>query len=527
MKTVNLLDFPGAQPLEQLREAADYLRKHPATTLLIPPGTYTLSDPQARKLQDDVLAGVYGNSPSDTLYQPYAPYVNGVSCAGMQDVTISAYGVTFLVDGFMEPLAIEYCRNVTVEGLTIDHLRKPFSEGNIVRVDERSFDIRFDETYPVGVAIPTMRIMYSNRQTDRFYSGERWCGEKEWLGDNTLRCYVEPLEGMLGQRAIVPHMFHYRPAILLLEAKNTHLMDVTIHSQPGMGIVGMRAEDVYIKQLRIVPSPGCRMSTNTDATHFADCKGDLVLEGCQFEGHGDDAINVHGYYYDIMQTAATRCIAGNTSREFNHAQVLDMPDEGDVLELTDKRTLEIVRTYTVKSVAPCADRLTFTLELDDTLPDAYARYFLANATRLPRLRLRNCHFGTHRARSVLVKTRDVCIEGCTFMDSTGPAIQVAAEGSWHESVSSADVTIRRNRFLHSGSGWGPAILVDIDCEGQPAISHRNLCIEDNLIEREGMPGGISVSAVDSVTIRGNRLCCAGEPISIENCQNVCIENNKF
>lgn len=66
-----------------------------------------------------------------------------------------------------------------------------------------------------------------------------------------------------------------------------------------------------------------------------------------------------------------------------------------------------------------------------------------------------------------MKTRDVLIEGSTFIDSTGPAIQVAAEGSWHESVSSADVTIRRNRFLRSGSGWGPAILVNIDCAESP------------------------------------------------------------
>lgn len=525
MRKISLTDFEGNQALDKLRAAAAYLREHPATTLLIPPGTYVLRDPEAFQLREEVLAGAYGNSPSDILYQPYRPYVKGLSCEGMEDITISAYGATFLVDGFMEPVSVEHCRNVTIEGLTIDHLRKPFSEGDIVRVDESAFDIRFDSRYPVNAAIPTMRIMVADRASGRMYGGERWCGEKEWLGDNTLRCHAEPLPGMLGQRAIVPHMFHYRPAILLLEAINTRLTDVTIHSQPGMGIVGMKAENIAIRRLRIVPSPGCRMSTNTDATHFADCKGDLVLEDCQFEGHGDDAINVHGYYYDILEAEGNGCCAGNTSREFNHAQVLDMPDPGDTLELTVKDSLEIRRSYTVERVVPRPERLTFDLVLDGALPEDHERYFLANATRLPRLRFLGCHCGTHRARSVLVKTRDVLIEGCTFIDSTGPAIQVAAEGSWHESVSSADVTIRRNRFLRSGSGWGPAILVNIDCAGEPAISHRNLCIEDNLIDRQGLDGGIAVSAADGVRIRNNRICCCGEPIAVANCRNVELHDN--
>ncbi len=526
MRTVNLTDFEGSRALDKLRAAADYLREHPAATLLIPPGTYILRDPEALKLREDVLAGAYGNAPSDSLYRPYHPYVKGLSCEGMEDVTISAYGATFLVDGFMEPVSVEHCRNVAIEGLTIDHLRKPFSEGDIVRVDESAFDIRFDSRYPVNTAIPTMRVMVADRASGRFYGGERCCGEKEWLGDNTLRFHAEPLPGMLGQRAVVPHTFHYRPAVLLREAKNTRLTDVTIHSQPGMGIVGMKAEDITIRRLRIVPSPGCRMSTNTDATNFAVCKGELVLEDCQFEGHGDDAINVHGYYYDILEADGNRCVAGNTFREFNHAQVLETPDPGDIMELTVKDTLEICRSYTVREVVPRPESLQFDLVLDEDLPGDTENYFLANATRLPRLRFLNCHCGTHRARSVLAKTRDVLIEGCTFMDSTGPAIQVAAEGSWHESISAADVTIRRNRFLRSGSGWGPAILVNIDCAGEPAISHRNLCIEDNLIDRKGMAGGIAVSAADGVLIRNNRICCDGEPIAVANSQRAELENNQ-
>lgn len=99
MRKISLTDFEGNQALDKLRAAAAYLREHPATTLLIPPGTYVLRDPEAFQLREEVLAGAYGNSPSDILYQPYRPYVKGLSCEGMEDITISAYGATFLVDG--------------------------------------------------------------------------------------------------------------------------------------------------------------------------------------------------------------------------------------------------------------------------------------------------------------------------------------------------------------------------------------------------------------------------------------------
>ena len=215
-----------------------------------------------------------------------------------------------------------------------------------------------------------------------------------------------------------------------------------------MGVVGNRSHNVTLSGLKVVPSLGHHMSTNTDATHFTSMTGLLRLENCTFEGQGDDFVNVHAYYHDIIERVSPcECYMQEKTPDGTHAQSLDYPDVGDCLELTDRQNMKLVDTFTVLECEPLPDRWKCRVVLDHPLPENTDGLILADVTRLPRLEVVGCHARTHFARSILIKTRDVLIEDNHFFDVQGSAVHVAPEAWWYEGVSPENVTIRGNRSV--------------------------------------------------------------------------------
>ncbi|MDF2986320.1 MAG: glaB [Eubacterium sp.] len=528
---VNLNDFCRQDDLSTFREALKYCRENPHTTLIIPPGKYVIRDEAAVTLMNAAMNGEMGNNPQEHIFTHYFPYSRGLDFSGCKDITVEGYGAWILCDGWMEPVTLENCKDITIKGITIDYLRKPYSIGTVINEGEEFYDVSFDGKYPVNSNIPTPRIYAYSREKARF-SDEGWdCDKKELVGSRTLRFYGEKPGVLKGERVCVWHSFHFRPAVFINEALNTSLFEVTIHSQPGMGIVGHRSENIHVKRLRIVPEAGEYMSTNTDATHFTSCKGELTFKDCQFEGHGDDAINVHNYYYNIKNNRGNTCEITVEDADA-HAQVLDYPDVSDTLELVQIETLAPVREYKVVSVDNLKDQWKSKIVLDEALPDDSSQYYLINVTRLPELKFVGCHVRNHLARAVLIKTRNVLVEGCTFENSMGTAIHLAAEGGWHEGATSANVVIRNNRMLGCGHGnqgrimGASGICVNIDAENTDTSDlHKNLLIENNIIQGENAAQGIYISSARDVTIRFNEISGCVEPVKVLNASNVIVTDN--
>lgn len=536
--TISLFDFaadesPGIErDTARFAAAMAYCREHAGTTLIVPPGEYTITSPLARETQRKVMAGEYGENPQRIMFNPKFQYTRGISFEGQRGTTLIGYGVTLMVDGFMEPVSVRDCVDVTVKGITIDHVRKPYSKGTVIAAEKREdgdFDItiRLEEDCPVQEKSPLRLryVLYSTHTNQYFIPPAK---EVHFTDSHTLRlvmtkdCVDETGESYIGMEYYTVHSYHSRPAILIEYAENIRLEDVTIHSQPGMGIVGNRSENIFISGLSVVPSVGHHFSTDTDATHFTSIKGLLRLEYSTFDGQGDDFINVHNYYHTITPIDETTCYLHTDAVDGTHAQSLDYPDVGDTLELTDRDSLEVPETYTVLECEPDFAGYRTKVKLDKPLPKNPEQYLLADVTRLPRLEVVGCSARNHFARSILVKTRNVLLEGNTFTDVFGPAIVIAAEAWWSEGVCAENVTIRRNRVVNTRVPWGEAggIVVKADC-GKPACQTiRNIVIEDNIIDCPRAEHGIFVRNVDGVTVRRNRIVSRGEPVCIENCSNV-------
>lgn len=508
-----------------LGNASAYLRAHPNTDFMIPAETYRITTPLAREAMAHVLSGDWGENPQKIMFHPSYRYDSGLSFSGQHGTTVYADHAVFMVDGFMEPVTIANCTDITLRGLTIDHTRKPYAFGFVESLSEPidgwcDCMIRLDDTTPITAGSP-IRLRYGF--FDPATGANRYAVTEPPVFCDPYHIQTRVQSGCVqtGDAFCTVHTFHARPAILIEQAKNIRLINVTIHSQPGMGIVGNRSEDIVIEGLSVVPSPGHFWSSNTDATHFTAMKGLLRFYRCHFSHHGDDATNVHGYYQAVIGKAGENTyFTQEKTPDGTHAQTLDYPDIGDIVEVSRFTSMEVVDRLTVVDCLPLPDKWMCRVTFDRPLPENTDGLILADVTRLPRVEFIECEVAHHFARSVLLKNRDALVEGCTFLRAQGPAIVAAAEAYWYEGVCPANIIVRHNRMENCGI-WGEAsgMVVKADCAHPAGQTIHGITIEDNEI-RANAAHGIYVRNVDGVTIHGNHIHVSDTPVIVENCTNV-------
>lgn len=518
----------GKDDTHALRKAAEYCRTHPGTTLVIAPGLYRLRDSKAERLESDVMAGKMGRNPEQTIFTPYYPYVSGLDFSGAVDTRVMARGAILMCEGWMEPVSIVGTRNFHLEGLTIDYLRKPMTEGNIVSMTDKSFVVQFDCRRQLSPEMPITRMAIWDNEANGVFRSPIYFPQGRFLGGNRVEFPVQLPGHLLGARLGALHSFHFRPAILICQSDSTTLESVTIHAQPGMGVVGFDSKDIFIRNLAVTPAPGFTFSTNTDATHFASCRGMVAIEESLFRGQGDDATNVHGYYHDIEKCDGGRVRLVLHAPTYTHAQLADVPAVGDTLEFSSAATLVPERTYVVTQVRHQPESPTVDVRLDAELPAVTSGHYLFNSSKLPRLRFCNNLVWGNLARGVLVKTRDVLVKGNVFRGCTGSAVHVGAESDWREGSHAKDVTVRDNVMIDCGTDGGQfgasGIAVVIQApQADHTFLHENIVVENNLITtRYANKCGIALRNIKGLRVSGNEVKGCQQAVDVHSCEDVVI-----
>lgn len=520
----------GQNDAAALRKALDHARANPGTTLTFAPGVYNFRDEAAVALMDKAMAGGLGKTPEKVIFTPYYPYVKGLDLENVQGLTIEAKGAEILFEGWMEPVSLVGARDITIKGLTIDYKRRALSEGTVTAIGDGFFDADVRANEPINPDMPLTRAVYWDKEAHRM-TGDPGVSRFEILGPQKIRVWISKGRALPkpGNAVGLMHSAHFRPAILVRESDNVRLDGVTIHSQPGMGIVAHRCNNLTLSGVRIVPPPGSYFSTTTDATHLTSCTGLIRYENSIFENPGDDIINVHNYYWPAARTKR-RDHYVISAPQYMHSAVLDHPDVGARLQVVRASTLEPVGIVTVKSVVPHKETMKVDVELEGELPKDLDNYLLSDVTRLPRVELVGNFFLSHRARGALIKTHNVLIERNLILHNSGTGVHVAAEGGWREGIPSANVTIRGNRFIGNGYGGGTihgtsAIAVNIDADEQAGPLHHKLVIEDNIIDGDGAERCIWISQARDVRIRFNRIAGCKDPIALERSDAVELDRN--
>ena len=242
-RVFNLKDFgaianDGEDDSEAFTLALNKCRKNPGSTLIIPPGEYNYKNTTAMEFEYKAINGQYGEDVQGHFFKPDGEYVTALDLNGFDGVTIQAYGVRLIQEGWYETVSITNAKNIKIRGLTLTHKRPPFTTGQIITSTPQYFDMKIDTLkYPYLTDKITGRIHFFDTDKQRVYTGG-WNEKKELLNDKqTIRVYSKT-QPKIGDLCVLRHCAHNRAGILIRESTDITLEGVTIHSQPGMGIIG-------------------------------------------------------------------------------------------------------------------------------------------------------------------------------------------------------------------------------------------------------------------------------------------------
>lgn len=521
----------GSDSTPGIRAALSVLGQEKAGKLVFPPGRYHFWPDRAEERY------VFASNNDEGLKRIAFPLI------GLDGVEIDGGGATFVFHGPMMPFLIEQSQNVTIRDLAFDYARPFHSEGRVLAITPGTVDLEIAEEFPFAIrhgvlvfnsgtapsgpatTVKSGETLYPygsllafdpvKRETafmakDLYGVGEGLVAKA--IGPRQVRLTVDKVSAQPGDVLVFSPKKRDYPGILISDSSQVLLSGVTIYHSGGMGVIAQRSQDIFIRQMKVIPPPGGKriVSTTADATHFVNCRGRIVLEDCLFEQQKDDATNVHGLYARI-----TRRLAPNRVevRMMHPQQVgIDFIRSGTRLELVEAASLRLRGYAVVKSVERLNSECTLVetelpLPTDVMLGDCVADADANTADVL----IKNCVLRGNRARGVLLGSRGkMVLEGNTFHV---PGAAILFEGDarfWYEQAGVVDVVIRGNTFDNCNYGvWGNSVIqvgAGITEEHRKVSRYnRNIVIEDNLFRVFSPMPLLSLYSVDGLIFRGNRL----------------------
>lgn len=482
-------------------------------------------------------------------------------------VEIEGNGSEFIFHGPTAPFVFEGCKKITVKNTTIDW-DIPFSfQGDVLAVNkaEEWFDIK---PYTKGYSwkLEKGKIKFPN--IDHFtYSmlGNTLSHNKEtkavdygaWdqsLDPNfvekrpngILRLYVKgtkhyPRVGSVLNSKGDHANNRYAPGFLIRNSKDIVFDKVIIHHALGMGFLFERSENIKIENSGVYIREGSdrMISATADATHFANCKGDILIANCRIEGMYDDGTNVHGTYVEV-----DNILDGKTVRvALKHFQQLgfQFAGVGDEVWFIKNPNPQRAGENKVASVNVINDIYT-DLTFENELPsDLKVGDILENKTWNPNFTMRGNIIRDHRARNIIIKTPKKIIIEDNDLSSMMSSIMLRGETFfWFESGNVEDVIIRNNRFVHCAYGGAEHAILKVSPRlgktfDKTITYDRNIQFINNTIETFDNRI-IWADRVDGLIIKGNTIKQTTTEkqqypdafmFDLVNCKDVEISNNTY
>jgi len=396
------------------------------------------------------------------------------------------------------------CRDVTIENLAFTTDNPVNAQGRIAAVhpEDGTFDVRFNDDYKIMgnehfLGCDTFDALGMPDYLLEVYWPRPEGVKYELLGDNLVR--LKAPEGYDVSKLDVGHRFLVRFEITgnqVFEFVNCHgvtLRDVRIERASGAGVVIAGAcKNFSFERFSIRRREGdaALFTENSDGIHILGLSGKLRLDGCYFDGLGDDCLNIHGK---------------GIKAKFRPDGKLDLPSnrfgESDTVVVYDQQT------FLEKNVAE-------TVEGD----------IVANATRsFAAVEVRNSYFANNRARALLLQTKNVLVENCVFKGIALPAILMAPDLSyWNEVGPVRNVEIRNCEFercamhpTHGGCYGAIAVKTShggVESGKYPDGVHAGVHVIDNVF-RDCLRGTVYMTATSGREVVGNKAVNCGGMLS--------------
>ena len=422
--------------------------------IVIPPGVYKLPEPRG---------GFY------------------LSFDNMKNFRIIGKRVTLLrTDPTKGGIQFTHCRNVTLEGVTLQCDPIPYTQGRIIAMSRKKhfIDIRINKGYQRDLTNPArfsespLGIVCSPK-TFRIKPGTRdiFPGKITKIGRRKFRILTMSSFAFIRIGDLMEFRGNGRPDVANIESRRMDIENVTVMAGTGFcfyegGGGGNRYMDdsiVYPPKPHGATVPPLRAS-NADGLHSNFTRHGPTVTGCHFEGMGDDGIAIHGWYAMLRRATGPKWVVLFPFGKSSFFRV------GDRLKLYDPtggylgqtRVLQIKPLDGYKPQRPTAlpgekgafggPRFNFyavtvrhgiaNSEFEDRISDTNA-----NGSGFI---VRHCVIQQNRARGMIIKADNGVIEDNTIDGSSMGGIEVTPEFWWDESGCSSHLLIEGNTIEHVG-----------------------------------------------------------------------------
>jgi parallel beta-helix repeat protein len=451
-----------------------------------------------------------------------------------------------------QTLQISASNRVTIRDLTIDYDPLPYTQGTIAAFDKTATQItvKVDPFYPDDApflsSITDGFFKVMDRATKALKPGARDFlvpAKVEKISEGMIRvhlrwgandCFPSQLPVAVGDVVVIANGSAH--AIVVDGSAATSFIDVKLFASPGMGLLeNGGAGSMMLQKVSIVPGPRPRgattdrlVSTNSDGSHFITVERGPTMEDCTFANTSDDAVNVHGFYYYVIDKTGPQHYRLTPKWDIGLA-------DGDEIESCDHQTFRSLgRTRITQLTKRHAPELKAKIAAlwknrsPTTQPDLIYEVVLQQdlplkagdaVTSLSRIgagtTIRRSSF--HACGRVLMKAPNTTVEECQFAYSSSNALQAGSDiGFWSESGFAENLVFRNNHFTHcitganaltSGNGALGTIYIGMvapdSVKGFASnFQNRNVTIEGNHID-DSYAYGIFVSNADGLKISGN------------------------
>ena len=453
--------------------------------------------------------------------------------SNLENFTLHAEGVIALCQDLRGvALMISSCKNVTVEGLTIDYEPYGYAQMKVEYIDPdgQYVDVHIDNGYFSQFADNEYKCPYFPTQ---FYDGKTRrnmhlrpftvsAETVKEIGDRRFRI-TSPLADDHKKRLCVGDYITasmrpvMRGAITLYYCEGVRLQNMRVHAGcTGLSEVGSEGKNYY-NALHVIPGPRPYASseericsTVADAFHMQNNRVGATIENCIIHSAGDDGANFYGLYSRVMESLSpTALIIGERSNvPIRTGDILRFyRGKEAVLGEAEVEGCEKLEGYEAdpsmnKSLGVVTFRPSVFYRVTLKTPVETAAGDWCNDTSHVGngFVLRNNFYCNLRPRGALIKASHGLIENCIFEDIGKAGVQIRPELNWGESGCSNDVIVRGNTFINCGDVVGYGVTV----EGECAPDQRNILIEDNRFI-DCPYEDIHLTSCIGVTVRNNRL----------------------
>jgi len=554
---IYITDF-GAKPnskenvIPYLKKALEKAKRYDKCTILFPKGTY--------QFIPTFKAGY-----SDQTYIAH-------ELAGFKNLTIDGNGSAFEFHGRTIPFNVTKSENITFKNFSIDYKRPMVTQGEFVLVSDTALHLKIDKKqYPYEIINHKVWYIGDGWRSDMCKYNQLFDQKSgniipqthdDPVGDFYQHSAKEISSGIISFKgpfnwlkkpeiSNIITMYNYIYAANTFQfdqCRNIEIDNVTIYHGGSLAVYARATANIHINKLAIVArkSKGRLFSNMADGIHLKGCTGQINIENCEYNGSGDDFVNVHNMYAAVEEKYAANKARIRSFKGFHFAA-------GDSIWHIDHQSGQKIANNKIKSIKLINGndwKGIFEVEFDKDIPDLKGGDLIESAKWLPTVRINNNRvLKRHRGTGIRVTTPKKVIIENNYFSTAGHAILIEGDlDGWLESGAVADMVIRNNTFencMTSGSvtggrwEWGEAIIditPSIKPKDEQAIPfHQNIIITGNRFLYFDYPI-LRARSVSNLQFTNNVLTrtYVQQPYTIiktnfflEGCKKVLIKDNKF